>query len=100
MVFIIKTHQGPHGKVLVVSDKEILGKKFEEGKLQLDLTKEFYLGEEADEEKIKELLPSIYILHLTGEKTINLFLKLNLVDRERILKVNGIPHAEASLVEN
>ena len=39
MKFIVKIHQGPHGVVLVVSDQEILGKKFVEGKVQLDLTK-------------------------------------------------------------
>ena len=97
MIFVVKTHQGPHGVILVVSDKEILGKKFEDGKLQLDLTKEFYQGEETAEEKVKNLARGAYILHLTGEKTINLFVDLGLVDSDKILIIDKIPHAEVYL---
>ena len=98
MKFVVKIHQGPHGKILVVTDKEILGKQFSEGKLQLDLTKDFYQGVEMDTEKVKEASKSTYILHLTGENTINLF--SNLIDTERILIVEKIPHAEIYLAEN
>lgn len=96
---IVKIHKGPHGEVLVVSDKEIIGKKFEEGKLQLDLTKDFYAGEEMDSEKVKELVKSAYILHLTGKKTIELFLGLGFVDKKKVLFVDGVPHVEVYVVE-
>lgn len=98
MKFIVKTHQGPHGEVLVVTDKEILGKTFSEDKLQLDLTKDFYQGEELEAEQVKEKSKSAYILHLTGENSINLF--SDLIDKERILIVENIPHAEVYLAEN
>lgn len=99
-MFIVKKHQGPHGIVLVVTDKEILGKKFEENNLQLDLTKEFYQGEELNKEQVKEKIKEAYILHLTGEKTIQLFLDLGFVDSNKILIISKIPHAEVYLEEN
>ena len=91
---IVKVHSGPHGKVMVVTDEEILGKKFIERKLQLDLSKEFYKGEKMGDEEIKKLVKECYILHLTGEKSIQLFSELV----EKKLIVNGIPHAEIVLV--
>ena len=98
MKFIVKIHQGPHGNVLVVSDQNILGEKFSEGKLQLDLTKEFYQGEEMESTQVKKASKSAYILHLTGENSLNLF--SDLIDKNRILIVQKIPHAEVYLAEN
>lgn len=100
MQFIVKTHQGPHGTILVVTDSDILNQKFEENDLQLDLTKDFYQGEQVDEKKMQELVKSAYILHLTGQKTIDLFIKLKLVDSKNILIIQSIPHAEVYVVEN
>ena len=56
MVFIVSKKEGPNGLLLVVTDKEIIGKQFTEEKLQLDLSKEFYQGEEMEKEKISKKL--------------------------------------------
>jgi len=99
MSLIVKIHQGfKEERVIVVSDKELLGKKFEEGKLQLDLCSSFYAGEEKDKEEIKELLKDPCTIHLTGEETIAFFLELGLIDKERVLLIKGIPHAEVCLI--
>ena len=56
MTFIVKLHKSPEGKtILAVCDAEIAGKYFEEGDLQLDLSSNFYKGEEMAEPRIKEL---------------------------------------------
>ena len=47
MKFIVSQKNGPHGLLIVITDKDIIGKLFSEGKLQLDLTKEFFEGLEA-----------------------------------------------------
>jgi len=96
---MVKIHKGPHGEVLVVSDPEIIGKRFEEKKLQLDLSKKFYQGEEMDEEKVKGFVKSAYVLHLTGKKTLEFFSGLGFVEKEKILVVSGVPHIEVYLVE-
>ena len=41
MAFTIGEKKTPHGLLLVITDSDILGKKYEQGKLQLDLTKDF-----------------------------------------------------------
>ena len=53
---IVKIHKTQEGRIiLAVCDKEIIGKKYEENGIQLDLKSEFYKGKEIEEEKVKEL---------------------------------------------
>ena len=97
MSFIVSKKFAPEGMILVVTDKEIVGKLFEEGNKQLDLTKNFYSGKERNEEAIKAIIPETYILHLTGEKAVALGIELGYVDKEKVVWISGIPHAEVLL---
>jgi uncharacterized protein len=99
MSFIVAKKFTPEGMILVVTDKEIVGKVFEEGNKQLDLSNKFYSGKDRDVEAIKALVPEVYILHLTGEKAVALGVELNLVDSQRIVWVDNVPHAEV-LISN
>ena len=87
----------PHGLLVVVTDSSILGKKFEEGKLQLDLSKEFYKGEEKDVEEIKDIILSSRHVHLTGEESVDLGISLGLIEKDRVIWISGVPHAEIVL---
>ena len=49
---LIKIHKSAGKEILAVADKEIIGKKFEEGELCLDVSERFYKGEEKTEEEI------------------------------------------------
>ena len=53
MEYIVSKKQSQFGLLVVVTDSDIVGKKFEEGRLQLDLTKKFYRGEEKNKEEVK-----------------------------------------------
>ena len=97
MNFIISKKFAPEGLILVITDKDIVGKLFEEGNKQLDLTKNFYLGDERDAEAVKSLIPEAHILHLTGEKAVALGIELDYVDKDKVVWISGIPHAEALL---
>lgn len=97
MKFVVATHEGPHGLLIVVTDAELMGTKCSEGKLQLDLTGEFYQGEAKGREETEQMMKSARILHLTGEDAINLGLKLGFILEKRILRIQGVPHAEAVL---
>jgi hypothetical protein len=98
---IVKVHKTPEGKKLVaVCDAEILGKKFEEGNLQLDLTSNFYKGEEKGPEEVKEILKGAYMVNIVGEESIAFFIDLGLIEKEHILKIGGIPHAQAVILRD
>lgn len=83
---------------MALCDKNILGKKFEEGNQQLDLTTDFYQGEEKSEEEIEQLIKDVYIINLVGRESLHLIEKLKL-GPERIITVQNIPHAEIVLVK-
>ncbi len=94
MAFIVAHKDGPHGLLLIVTDKDILGKRFEEGRRQLDLTGRFYQGEELEKEEVKKLFSQARHLHLTGKQAVTLALEEDLIQAKQILWVQGVPHIE------
>ena len=94
MEFVVAERPSPHGLLLVITDKDVLGKMFEEGRVQLDLRKEFYQGEIKEKEEVKKLMLKSRHLHLTGKGVVALGIELGLVQRGRILLVQGTPHAQ------
>ena len=95
--FMFKEYNSTHGVIMVITDIEIIGKKFEDEKLQLDFSKKFYHGEEKTEQEIIERLKKGYIINLNGKNSINIGLKLNIISKEKIVTVNKISHAQAYL---
>lgn len=96
-MFSVSVKHSPHGTLLVITDREILGKVFEEGRIQLDMRKKFYLGEHMSKEKVKELLKSARHIHLTGKHSVAVGIELEVINNDKILWVKGIPHAEGVL---
>ncbi len=95
---IVKVHKTQDGrKIVAICDDELIGKKFEEGKLQLDLNSSFYKGEEMGEEKVVELVKGSCIVNIVGKKSMDFALKLGIVDTKNIIKIENIPHAQAIL---
>ncbi len=83
------------GQVIVaVCDKNILGKKFREGKLVLKLDSSFYKGDEADEKEVKEALSSATIANIAGEKAIACAVECGCIDPDAIIFIEDIPHAQ------
>ena len=94
MALIVAWKKGPHGSLLVVTDEAVLGKKFEEGRRQLDLTQKFYVGDVKSKTETKELILAADQLHLTGKEAVALGIELDLVEVKKILWVQQVPHAE------
>lgn len=92
--FIVAEKESTHGLLLVITDEDILGKKFEEGKKQLDLAAKFYHGEKKTKEEVKKLIPKARHLHLTGKHIIAVAIELDLINPKRILWISGTPHAQ------
>jgi len=92
---ICKKHFLTDGRmILVVVDDELVGKRFEEGDLQIDLSKEFYKGEKVGEAEVIGLFKKAYIIHLVGERAVGLGIREGYVDKNRIVKIGGVKHAE------
>ena len=94
MNFIVAKKNAPEGLILVITDKEIFGKVFEEGNKQLDLTKEYYLGEEMSKDEVKKLIKIARHIVLTGKESVAVGIEMGLFLSESILYVEKVPHAQ------
>jgi hypothetical protein len=85
--------------IVAVCDSNLIGKKFEQDNLELDVNEKFYKGEELDEEKILELLEDYEkedaCFNFVGKESINIGTKAGLIDPECVISINEIPHALA-----
>jgi uncharacterized protein len=91
-------HKNKLGRTVVaVCDKSLIGKKLEEGSFQLDLSADFYKGEEKAVELIADVIRNADIVNLVGEKSINLGLKEGIVEKSDIKQIQGTPHAQVLL---
>lgn len=80
--------------LLAISDKDVLGKRFEENELVLDVSESFYSENECDESKAVELIKDATIVNAVGEKIISLMVREKLIDGSKIIRIGGIPHAQ------
>lgn len=93
MISIKKYKQG-NDLLIGACDEELIGKKFEDGKLQIDVNKSFYDGQRISSDVLKKFLEEATIANLVGEKTVNCAIDIGLVDPDCVLKIKGIPHAQ------
>ena len=96
---IVKVHKSDEKIILAVCDTELIGKKFVEQNRQLDLRSNFFKGIEMDENQVKKLMKQAYIINLVGIKSVGVGLAEGLVEENRIIKIDNIPHAQAVITK-
>ena len=93
---LIKIHKS-YRDIVAVCDSELIGKKFEEDKFQLDIKEDFFRGEETSEEGAIKIMQNFSkedaTFNIIGEKSINTALKAGIISKEGIKKIRGIPFA-------
>ncbi len=94
MPIIAKMHTLAGKTLLVLCDNDLLGKKFEEGKLQLNMASSFYQGEQKSEGEIEKRLPDIDMFHFVGEESVAFGVKQGLIEKEKIIFIKKVPHAQ------
>lgn len=92
----IKIHEA-YRKVVALSDTELIGKTFFEGKRQIEIKPGFFKGEEKEEEEIIELLIDLEkedaTFNIVGEESIKCALKARIIKKEGIIRIDNIPIA-------
>ncbi|UCE36894.1 MAG: DUF424 family protein [Thermoplasmata archaeon] len=90
----IKVYTTQGETLLAACDDEVLGKTFEEGELQLEVSKSFYGGEKVSCELFEEQLTVATIVNLVGKKVIEIAVGLGMVNENCIIEIDGVPHAQ------
>lgn len=92
----IKIHRA-YRNVVALCDSEIIGKKFEEGKFQLDLRENFYKGEELSKEEIIKILKDQTLedstFNIVGKEATNVALESGIISEKMIGEIAGIPYS-------
>jgi len=94
---LLRERQTAEGLLVSVCDSECLGETYVEGEVTLDVTEEFYGGDEAteaDEEAIVASLTRASVANIVGERAVSVAVEAGLVDEERVLSVDGTLHAQ------
>jgi uncharacterized protein len=91
MEICIKIHERGGEKVLAACDAELLGKVFEEGKLRIHITEEFYFGRHVSESEFLEALENVDNANLVGERVISSYSKKNPCSP---LHIDKVPHIQ------
>jgi hypothetical protein len=100
MMLRVKIHKA-YRTIVAVSDPELIGKKFIEDNLQLDLNKEFYgdNSNKIDEEKgirmMKAEREDDATFNIVGENAVKAAIKAGVINDEEgsIIMIQGVPHA-------
>jgi len=94
-MMIVKANVYDDGRLfLAVCDANLIGKKFDEGDLQIDLTSSFFKGEKKNVDEITALVKKSYMVNFVGEKSIKLALKEGFVEKDNVIIINNIPTAQ------
>ena len=91
---IVKIHEAQGEVILAACDDGLIGRKFEEKGLYLHVTERFYNGFKVEEEELEKLMDECTIANLVGDKVVALAIKKKLVKPERVLRIEGVPHAQ------
>ncbi len=82
-------------RIVAICDEDLLGKRFEENGVVLHVAESFYRGMLVPLSIAMKEAKTATILNLVGESTINAAIREGLVHPEAVIRVKGVPHAQA-----
>ena len=93
---LVKIHKA-YREIIAVCDSDLIGRKFEEGNMQLEVDEQFYGGDEMSESQIIKLLRERAredsCFNFVGKASINLAIKAGVIEKDKVIEVQGIQHA-------
>jgi len=90
----IKIHKTGQKEILAVCDEDIIGKKFEQGDLCIEVSEVFYKDKKVDKKELEDLLKYYDNINIVGKDSIKIALELGIIEKESIIQIKGIPHVQ------
>jgi hypothetical protein len=83
--------------IVAIADAELIGKKFFEGKKQLDIKESFYKGKLHSPEEVSQEIrfwaKEDATFNIVGKKSIKIALKEGIIHEDSVGTIDGIPYA-------
>ncbi len=94
MDFHFRVYRKEREVLVAACDSEVYGHSFEEGKMALEVNRDFYGGELAEWDHLHLLLKEATVLNLVGEDLISRAIDAGFIGAGNVLRVKGVPHAQ------
>jgi hypothetical protein len=78
--------------LVAVCDKDLIGKTLRDGKIKLEVKKEFYGDRLTTPEEAAKALSEANTGNIVGKKSVKIAIDRNLVDPSAVIHIAGIPH--------
>lgn len=94
MPYLLATRDTRKGLLVAACDAEVLGETFEDGAVRLDVSEEFYGGEDASIEAIVDALDRCFTANLVGNALIDALLERDVLEEGEVEHVDGMAHSQ------
>jgi len=94
---LLRERETPEGLLVSVCDSDCLGETYVEEPVRLEVTEEFYGGQEAieaDASAVVDGLQRADVANIVGTEAVGVAVEAGLVDEDRVLDVEGTRHAQ------
>ena len=92
----VKIHKS-YRNVVAICDSELIGKKFEDEKFQLDVKENFYMGDKVSEKEAIEIMGDMIkedaTFNIIGKRSTGAALTAEIISEEQVREIAGIPFA-------
>ena len=92
---LVKIHKS-YRTVIAICDSDLIGKKFHEGKKQLDLRENFYKGKNMSYDKVVKLMKfqskKDATFNIVGTESIKAAEEAGIISKNSSLEISGIPY--------
>lgn len=89
----IKIHEGEDREVVAFCDKDLIGKKFEDDSIVLDINSRFYEGEDVEKEDVLIILKDAINVNIVGKESVKISIEVGIISDDDVREVEGIPYA-------
>ena len=93
-VYVKAWKVGSREAMIAVCDCNVIGKRVCEGKLVLDISKDFYQGERMTVEAAIDVLKAATVANFVGKDAVRCGIEAGLVHKDAVISIGGIPHAQ------
>ena len=94
---LLRERETPEGLLVSVCDEACLGETYVDDPVTLEVTEEFYGGEEAveaDDAAVVDGLTRADVANIVGREAVSVAIEAGIVDEDRVLDVDGTLHAQ------
>ncbi|HID43683.1 MAG TPA: DUF424 family protein [Archaeoglobaceae archaeon] len=94
MKFRMKIYRVENEILVAVCDSNLIGKKFQDEGIRIEINENFYGEDEVEEEEVKKALEEATIANISGERAVRLAIRIGIVDENNVLKIKECWHAQ------